>query len=110
MAMSQQQALRVLNRRVKPLGEEIISVQKGKNSFEQKLLRDAGGAGIDLKLDGKKTKSGLRSYFLSGLLGGGGQQQQTSTSSVELDPEVKKDEGQDSFNGRRGGRSRIPEV
>ncbi len=38
---------------------------------------------------GKKTKSGLRSYFLTGLLGGG-DAPQTSTSKVELDPEVKR--------------------
>ena len=76
MAMSQQQAAQVLRRNA-PAGEFPAFI----NPQEAKVLKSMGGAG-------KKTKSGLRSYFLSGLLGGGGGQQQTS-SSVELDPEVK---------------------
>ena len=102
MAMSQQQAAQVLRRNA-PAGEFPAFI----NPQEAKVLKSMGGAG-------KKTKSGLRSYFLSGLLGGGGQQQQTSTSKVELDPEVKRmrdktlsmaeevaDEGYKSFEGKR---------
>ena len=79
MAMSQQQAAQVLRRNAPP-GEFPAFI----NPQEAKVLKGMGGAG-------KKTKSGLRSYFLSGLLGGGGGQgTQTSTSKVELDPEVKR--------------------
>ena len=56
MAMSQQQALRILNKRVEPLGEEIVSVQKGKNSFEQKLLSVADTSDV------KRLPSGRLSY------------------------------------------------
>lgn len=76
MPMTQQQAAQVLRRNA-PRGEFPAFI----NPQEAKVLKSMGGAG-------KKTKSGLRSYFLTGLLGGGGGQQQTS-SSVELDPEVK---------------------
>ena len=78
MAMTQQQAAQVLRRNAPP-GEFPAFI----NPQEAKVLKGMGGAG-------KKTKSGLRSYFLSGLLGGGGQGTQTSTSKVELDPEVKR--------------------
>ena len=76
MPMTQQQAAQVLRRNAPP-GEFPAFI----NPQEAKVLKGMGGAG-------KKTKSGLRSYFLSGLLGGGSKPQ-TSTSSVELDPEVK---------------------
>ena len=78
MPMTQQQAAQVLRRNAPP-GEFPAFI----NPQEAKVLKSMGGAG-------KKTKSGLRSYFLSGLLGGGGQGTQTSTSKVELDPEVKR--------------------
>ncbi len=77
MPMTQQQAARVLRRNAPP-GEFPAFI----NPQEAKVLKSMGGAG-------KKTKSGLRSYFLSGLLGGGGDKPQTTTSKVELDPEVK---------------------
>ena len=77
MPMTQQQAAQVLRRNAPP-GEFPAFI----NPQEAKVLKSMGGAG-------KKTKSGLRSYFLSGLLGGGGDKPQTTTSKVELDPEVK---------------------
>ena len=77
MPMTQQQAAQVLRRNA-PAGEFPAFI----NPQEAKVLKSMGGAG-------KKTKSGLRSYFLQGLVGGGGQGTQTSTSTVELDPEVK---------------------
>ena len=79
MPMTQQQAARVLRRNAPP-GEFPAFI----NPQEAAVLKAMGGAG-------KKTKSGLRSYFLTGLLGGGGGgQQQTTTSQVELDPEVRE--------------------
>ena len=78
MPMTQQQAAQILRRNA-PAGEFPAFI----NPQEAKVLKSMGGAG-------KKTKSGLRSYFLSGLFGGGGQGTQTSTSKVELDPEVKR--------------------
>ena len=78
MPMTQQQAAQVLRRNA-PAGEFPAFI----NPQEAKVLKSMGGAG-------KKSKSGLRSYFLQGLVGGGGQGTQTSTSTVELDPEVKK--------------------
>jgi len=102
MPMTQQQAAQVLRRNA-PAGEFPAFI----NPQEAKVLKSMGGAG-------KKTKSGLRSYFLSGLLPGGGQGTQTSTSSVELDPEVKAmrdktfdmanqvaDQGYQKFEGQR---------
>ena len=68
MPMTQQQAAQVLRRNAPP-GEFPAFI----NPQEAKVLKSMGGAG-------KKTKSGLRSYFLSGLLGGGGDKPQTTTS------------------------------
>ena len=59
MPMTQQQAAQVLRRNAPP-GEFPAFI----NPQEAKVLKSMGGAG-------KKTKSGLRSYFLSGFLGGG---------------------------------------
>jgi hypothetical protein len=84
MKMTQREAAKILRRHA-PDGEFPAFI----SSSEAALLKRIGGAG-------KKTKSGLNSYFLSGItsalgLGGGqDQRQQTSTSTSQLDPTTQK--------------------
>ena len=83
--MTQREAAKILRRHA-PDGEFPAFISPS----EAALLKRMGGAG-------KTTKSGLKSYFLSGItsalgLGGGGQdeRQQTSTSTSQLDPTTQK--------------------
>ena len=84
MPMTQREAAKILRRHA-PDGEFPAFISPS----EAALLKRMGGAG-------KRTKSGLKSYFLSGVtsalgLGGGqDQRQQTSTSTSQLDPTTQK--------------------
>jgi hypothetical protein len=88
MPMTQREAAKILRRHA-PDGEFPAFISPS----EAALLKKMGGAG-------KKTKSGLNSYFLSGItsalgLGGGqDERQQTSTSTSQLDPMTQKFKGE----------------
>ena len=90
MPMTQREAAKILRRHA-PDGEFPAFISPS----EAALLKKMGGAG-------KKTKSGLNSYFLHGGvlktlgLGGDGQdeRQQTSTSTSQLDPMTQKFKGE----------------